>query len=245
MPSTYLLPKHKGRLTSSDILRGRGRNFLFGNTCFVLSEHPTGGFHLLPRSSAGRKTPISIEALTRTFSQSALAGYRVGHQFPELPRRLPFQGNVMAAKGAFLRGSEMSAHLASDNARPVHALTGSMQFGICNGYKGLDCCKRASESLKIREPRGNYLMYKCFSSYANGNNWRHKGWYRDFQVSFAAPYSAGTAQDEILNGSTREQQMQSPVVSSEQYVVTQFFYFALIVRALILYLLVSYISVAE
>ncbi|WOK91619.1 putative protein phosphatase 2C 55 [Canna indica] len=222
MPSTYL-PKHKGLLTPSDLLRGRGRSFFFGNTCFVISEPAFGCVGLHSKSLACRRVPSGIEALLRTFSPSALASHNFASQVTVPARRFPFQANVMAAKSAFLRGSELSAaHLARDNARSGQSLSGSMQVGICYGYKGLDYCRRASGSLKNREPWGTNMFYKCFWSSANGMNWKYNSplepQSQDFQAACTAPYSARAAPDVSFDGATGEQQLQSSLVSSEQKV---------------------------
>ncbi|RRT83283.1 hypothetical protein BHM03_00012293 [Ensete ventricosum] len=223
MPSTYL-PKHKGLQTSSELLRSRGRSFLFGNTCFVLSEPFSAlgsGFHLLSRSSSSacdrRTTQSGIGALLRS----------VNNQLSQPAQGFPFRWSIMSASSAFLRGSDSFArHLAKDNARSGNGLSGVMRVDIGYSYKGLDHCRRVSGSLKNREPWGTNMIYKCFWSDAYGLNWRSKSLVepgsQDYQTSCTAPYSAGVAPDVSLDAAMHEEQLQTPDLNSEQYVPGHF-----------------------
>ncbi|RWW88543.1 hypothetical protein BHE74_00002583 [Ensete ventricosum] len=223
MPSTYL-PKHKGLQTSSELLRSRGRSFLFGNTCFVLSEPFSAlgsGFHLLSRSSSSacdrRTTQSGIGALLRS----------VNNQLSQPAQGFPFRWSIMSASSAFLRGSDSFArHLAKDNARSGNGLSGVMRVDIGYSYKGLDHCRRVSGSLKNREPWGTNMIYKCFWSDAYGLNWRSKSLVepgsQDYPTSCTAPYSAGVAPDVSLDAAMHEEQLQTPDLNSEQYVPGHF-----------------------
>ncbi|THU51878.1 hypothetical protein C4D60_Mb06t35710 [Musa balbisiana] len=220
MPSTYL-PKHKGLQTSSELLRSRGRSFLFGNTCFVLSEPFSAlgsGFHLLSRPSSSdcdrRATQSGIGTLLRS----------VNNQLSQPPQRFPFRWSIMSASSAFLRGSDSFArHLAKDNARSGNGLSGMMRVDIGCSYKGLDHCRRASGSLKNREPWSTNMIYKCFWSNAYGLNWRSKSLVepgsQDYRTSCTAPYSAGVAPDVSFDAAMHEEQLQTPDLNSEQKIL--------------------------
>ncbi|XP_074574119.1 putative protein phosphatase 2C 55 [Curcuma longa] len=202
MPSTYL-SKHKGLQTSSELLRGCGRSFLFGNTRFVLSE---------PFSTLGRRPP-------QIFSSPAVSGQNFTNHISQPVRRFPFWWNIMSARSAFLRGSELgSLPIANGNSRPNHSLNSMMRFSVCSPNKSLNFSWRASGNLKNQEPWVANIAYRYFWSNTHDMNWRYNSSvepkHQKFLTSCSAPYSAGAAPD--LCAAVQEEQIQSSVDSSEQ-----------------------------
>ncbi|RWW25023.1 hypothetical protein BHE74_00026663 [Ensete ventricosum] len=217
MPSTYPLS------TSSELLRGRGRSFLSGNTCFVLSEPLSflgcGRFLLFPKSSV---VAGSCDRRT-TLSGLGTIPRNVNTQRSWSKQWFPFRRSIMSSSSAFLGWSELSARrLARSDARSAHGLSGMMRVGICYNYKGFNYCSRASGSLNNRQPWGTNMIYKCFWSDAHGTNWRSNSSIeprsQDFQTSHTASFSAGAASDVSFDAAMPEEQLQNSDVSSEQYV---------------------------
>ncbi|KAJ8458814.1 hypothetical protein OPV22_031740 [Ensete ventricosum] len=214
MPSTYPLS------TSSELLRGRGRSFLSGNTCFVLSEPLSflgcGRFLLFPKSSV---VAGSCDRRT-TLSGLGTIPRNVNTQRSWSKQWFPFRRSIMSSSSAFLGWSELSARrLARSDARSAHGLSGMMRVGICYNYKGFNYCSRASGSLNNRQPWGTNMIYKCFWSDAHGTNWRSNSSIeprsQDFQTSHTASFSAGAASDVSFDAAMPEEQLQNSDVSSE------------------------------
>lgn len=134
----------------------------------------------------------------------------------------------MSANSALLSGSELGARrLAKDNARFGQSLSSMMRVTVPCSNKGLDHCRRASGSLKNREPWGTNMLYKCLWSNANGLNWKSNASVepesQGFLTSCTAPYSAEAAPDVFCDAILQEELLQNPVVSSEEYVHLFFF----------------------
>ncbi|KAG6526711.1 hypothetical protein ZIOFF_016712 [Zingiber officinale] len=204
MPSTYL-SKHKGLQTSSELLRICGRSFLFGNTRFILSD---------PFSTFGRRPP-------QIFSSPAVSGQNFTNQISQPVRRFPFWWNIMSARSAFLRGSELgSLPMAKGNSRPNHSLNIMTRFTVCSPNKSLKFSLRTSGNLKNQEPWVANIACRCFWSNTHGVNWRSNSSVepksQKILTSCSAPYSAGAASDLSFDAAVQEEQIQSSVDSSEQ-----------------------------
>ncbi|KAG6490783.1 probable protein phosphatase 2C 55 [Zingiber officinale] len=223
MPSTYL-SKHKGLQTSSELLRGRGRSFLFGNTCFVFSEpFSTLGcaFRLLPKSSISDPHACGGNRPFQIFSSPAVAAQNLTNQISQPVRRFPFWWNIMSSSSAFLRGSGLAAcPMTKDNSSSKLILNSTMRVNLCSCSNGLNFSWKACGSLRNQKPWGSNMAYKCFWSNTHGMNWRYNSSVepqsQDLLVSCSAPYSTGAAPDLSFDATVQEEQIQNPVVSSEQ-----------------------------
>ena len=130
------------------------------------------------------------------------------------------QRNTMSACSSLSGCAELGARqlesLNWKSGQMLNPMTSSVDLSY--GSKCVDYSRRASGSLKSREPWGNNMVYKCLWSNSTGTNSKSnlfmELWARDFHTSRSAMYSAGAAAD----GVPREDQLGNSTASSDQYV---------------------------
>ncbi|KAJ6836395.1 putative protein phosphatase 2C 55 [Iris pallida] len=203
MPSSNF-PKKKVLHSLAGILTNQGSSSVLGNSGFV---------HSLPFSTfTNRLHPLRTSDIRAALS---LIG-----TIP-LPSVIG-QTGIMSACNSLSGGAELGArqleNLSGSSGQVANATAISAE--LCYGSRTVDYCRRASGSLKNREPWGNNMVYKCFWSNATSTGWKLCPsldlLIREFHSSCSAPYSVGAAPNVSLDCSSREEQLESPGPSSEE-----------------------------
>ncbi|KAJ6826536.1 putative protein phosphatase 2C 55 [Iris pallida] len=209
MPSSNF-PKKKVLHSLAGILTNQGSSSVLGNSGFVHSS-PFSTFtnRLHPLRTSDIRAALS---LIGTIPLPSVIG----------------QTGIMSACTSLSGGAELGArqleNLSGSSGQVANATASSAE--LCYGSRTVDYCRRASGSLKNREPWGNNMVYKCFWSNATSTGWKLCPsldlLIREFHLSCSAPYSVGAAPNVSLDCSSREEQLESPGPSSEECVLLFF-----------------------
>lgn len=182
-----------------------------------------------------RKRNISVlGAVSRTFSIPSVSGpafqicgYHIDCATTESNQystHSKFQDKPMAACGS--RAATLGeCSLDSLSFRNAYLSSSAMSASICFNNKSVDCCRKASMSLKNQEQPSSNVIYGYFtyniakrfcSSYLHAQSGA-----RDLHSSPTSHFAAGTAPNVSFDNSAREEQLSNSTDSSEQYVLYQ------------------------
>lgn len=240
-----LLTGQQGGISSVKVLLGHGKS-LFGNSALTLSRpfSTLGDGHLFLRPASNftvrsdphivnqRRNLSVVGALSRAFSIPSVSGpsYQVcEYQIDSLLsdstqffKGSTFQRTTMAACGS----RALSGHHYIDNftSRNGHLSNSMNRTGLSYSNRSLESCRKATMSLRNREPSNSYLIYGYFIFDVARRSYNSNPLVgpssKDFHGSSSACCSTGAAPDVSFDGSAREEQLASSAVSSDQYVLS-------------------------
>ncbi|KAF8409929.1 hypothetical protein HHK36_002448 [Tetracentron sinense] len=232
----------EGRLQNSvEVLLGQGK-LLFGNSALSLSLpfsaladirsflQPGTVFAVRSDSQVvNKKRNLSVVGtLYRTFSIPSVSGpscqvceYHIDRMLSDstqLSLGSPFHKTPMAACGS--RVAFGDRYLDGLTSRHGHLSNSTSHAGLFYRNNSFDNCRKASMSLRSREPSNSNLVYGYFicditRSSCNSNPFLGPG-SKDFHSSSSACYSAGAAPDVSFDGSAHEEHLAGSAVPSEQ-----------------------------
>lgn len=180
-----------------------------------------------------RKNISVLGAISRTFSIPSVSGpalqtcgYHIDCAIAESNQystRSKFQDKPMAACGSGAALGECSFENLS--FRNACLSPSAISANICFNNRSVDCCRKASMSLKNPEQPSSNVIYGYFtynvakrfcSSYLNTGFGA-----RDLHSSSTSHFAAGSAPNVSFDNSAREEQLANSTDSSEQYVLYQ------------------------
>ncbi|KAJ6843459.1 putative protein phosphatase 2C 55 [Iris pallida] len=202
MPSSNF-PKKTVLHSLAGILSNQGSSSVLGNSGFLHSS-PFSTF-------TNRLHPLRTSDIRVTLSLIGTI------PLPSVIGQMGIMSACTALSGGAELGPGQLENLSGSSGQVANAMASSAE--LCYGSRTVDYCRRASESLKNREPWGNNMVYKCFWSNATSTGWKScpvEPWIREFHSSCSVPFATSTAPDVSLDWSSQEEQLESPGPSSEQ-----------------------------
>ncbi|XP_043713344.1 probable protein phosphatase 2C 55 [Telopea speciosissima] len=180
-----------------------------------------------PKIVNKRRNLSVVGAVSRTFSIPSVSGpscqvceYHIDRLLSDSTPVLlssPVRRTLMAAYGSgSLLGQHFLDNITSRNDHLSNSIKGA---GVSYCNKSLDCCRKATMSLRNREPSNNNMIYGYFifdvARSCCSNPLMSPGTEK-FYSSSSACYSTGAASEVSFDGSAREEQLPSSVVSPDQ-----------------------------